>query len=157
MGDLNYQFSQVVPYGISDVYKATKLAIADTYGYKIKKADDNIYTLQVSVTASFFSPGENMFIALSEAANGHTQIAMSSISKTGGMALYQSRNNKNISEIMSAISFQLKKMKTIATKLTSTTPQNVVSELAQLKDLLDSGVISMEEFEKLKQKLMHIV
>ena len=50
MGDLNYQFSQVVPYGISDVYKATKLAIADTYGYKIKKADDNIIcSIQIQV------------------------------------------------------------------------------------------------------------
>jgi hypothetical protein len=93
----------VVNYNIDTVYDALLRAIPTISGFKVKDESRMAHRISVGIGASLFSWGELMAISLSEVGENKTGIEFSSQSKLGTEIAANSKNQKNIDNIIKAL------------------------------------------------------
>lgn len=169
MGKQSINFEQVLPYDIEDVYESVLDAVEHKWRFRIKKKMPLTHTIYVRAKMGIFTNGENMIVALSETAFGHTQITMSSVTGFIGSAwadddLSRVKNQRNIQKLMAQIAKELEHCTQVPPRTQSTTVQisaakvakqdDLLDKIEKLKRLLDSGDLSIDEYDKAKKKLL---
>lgn len=148
-----------VPYPPDVAYaalRAAALQLQREKNYSLKASDDITRRVVMKTGISLMSWGENITISIIAEPNGTSSISISSGTKTG-TPLDFGKNNKNINEIMDAFSKQLKnyKHKQITPKDSSGNAQvSIAEELEKLASLKEKGILSQQEFDAQKKKLL---
>lgn len=158
MGFLDHEGRVEFPYHKDDVFKALLEAIPTIKGIKIDKADKLSGHILAKAGVSLRSWGENIPISITEVSFGRTRISVTSTPKTGvlfGGALDLGKNRQNIESILEATSKILGRNSPVKTE--TVPPQeslNPAQRISQLKELLEKGLISIEEFESKKADIL---
>lgn len=139
------------------VFKAVMAAAPNIDGLSLDGADEISGRLTFKAGVSLASWGENISVQLISLAPTQTKLQVLSTPKTGimfGGANDFGKNRINIEKIISAVSKELSNMpqEVGPTQQTSTTSK--ADELLKLKELKDSGILSEEEFESEKKKIL---
>lgn len=149
-GTVEYPFSQ------KTVFKAIMEAAPNIEGLSVDSADEMSGRVTFKAGVSLASWGENIPVQLVRIAPTRTQMKVLSTPKTGvmfGGAMDFGKNRRNIEKIMSAVSTVLSAKP--SEKEISLNTSSDVDKLVKLKDLLDSKVITLEEFNEQKNRLLH--
>lgn len=149
-GTVEYPFSQ------KTVFKAIMEAAPNIEGLSVDSADEMSGRVTFKAGVSFASWGENIPVQLVRMAPTRTQMKVLSTPKTGvmfGGAMDFGKNRRNIEKIISAVSTVLSAKP--SEKEISLNVSSDVDKLVKLKDLLDSKVITLEEFNEQKNRLLH--
>lgn len=149
-GTVEYPFSQ------KTVFKAIMEAAPNIEGLSVDSADEMSGRVTFKVGVSLASWGENIPVQLVRMAPTRTQMKVLSTPKTGvmfGGAMDFGKNRRNIEKIISAVSTVLSAKP--SEKEISLNVSSDVDKLVKLKDLLDSKVITLEEFDEQKNRLLH--
>lgn len=149
-GTVEYPFSQ------KTVFKAIMEAAHNIEGLSIDSADEMSGRVTFKAGVSLASWGENIPVQLVRIAPSRTQMKVLSTPKTGvmfGGAMDFGKNRRNIEKIISAVSAVLSTKP--SEKEISLNASSDVDKLVKLKDLLDSKVITLEEFNEQKNRLLH--
>lgn len=149
-GTVEYPFSQ------KTVFKAIMEAAPNIEGLSVDSADEMSGRVTFKAGVSLASWGENILVQLVRIAPTRTQMKVLSTPKTGvmfGGAMDFGKNRRNIEKIISAVSTVLSAKP--SEKEISLNTSSDVDKLVKLKDLLDSKVITLEEFNEQKNRLLH--
>lgn len=149
-GTVEYPFSQ------KTVFKAIMEAAPNIEGLSVDSADEMSGRVTFKAGVSLASWGENIPVQLVRIAPSRTQMKVLSTPKTGvmfGGAMDFGKNRRNIEKIISAVSTVLSAKP--SEKEISLNASSDVDMLVKLKDLLDSKVITLEEFNEQKNRLLH--
>lgn len=149
-GTVEYPFSQ------KTVFKAIMEAAPNIEGLSVDSADEMSGRVTFKAGVSLASWGENIPVQLIRIAPTRTQMKVLSTPKTGvmfGGAMDFGKNRRNIEKIISAVSTVLSAKP--SEKEISLNASSDVDKLVKLKDLLDSKVITLEEFNEQKNRLLH--
>lgn len=149
-GTVEYPFSQ------KTVFKAIMEAAPNIEGLSVDSADEMSGRVTFKAGVSLASWGENIPVQLVRMAPTRTQMKVLSTPKTGvmfGGAMDFGKNRRNIEKIISAVSTVLSAKP--SEKEISLNVSSDVDKLVKLKDLLDSKVITLEEFDEQKNRLLH--
>lgn len=149
-GTVEYPFSQ------KTVFKAIMEAAPNIEGLSVDSADEMSGRVTFKAGVSLASWGENIPVQLVRIAPTRTQMKVLSTPKTGvmfGGAMDFGKNRRNIEKIISAVSTVLS-AKPSEREISLNTSSDV-DKLVKLKDLLDSKVITLEEFNEQKNRLLH--
>lgn len=125
-------------------------------GLSVDSADEMSGRVTFKAGVSLASWGENIPVQLVRMAPTRTQMKVLSTPKTGvmfGGAMDFGKNRRNIEKIISAVSTVLSAKP--SEKEISLNVSSDVDKLVKLKDLLDSKVITLEEFNEQKNRLLH--
>ena len=145
------------PYSKKTVFDAIIEVAPKIDGLSLDSADEISGRVTFKAGVSLASWGENIPVQLVEVTPVRTQMKVLSSPKTGvmfGGAMDFGKNRQNIEKIINAVSGALANKpaeieQPKATSLTSTS-----DELIKLKSLLDSGVLSKEEFDEEKKRIL---
>lgn len=145
------------PYSKKTVFDAIIVVAPKIDGLSLDSADEISGRVTFKAGVSLASWGENIPVQLVEVTPVRTQMKVLSSPKTGvmfGGAMDFGKNRQNIEKIINAVSGALANKpaeieQPKATSLTSTS-----DELIKLKSLLDSGVLSKEEFDEEKKRIL---
>lgn len=156
MGFLDHEGGAEFPYHKDDVFDAIVQSISTIKGMKVDKSDKLSGHILVKAGISLMSWGENIPMSLSEVSFGRTRVSVTSTPKTGalfGGAFDLGKNRRNIENILEATSKILSRKAPVkADSLSQTENLTPAQRMAQLKELLDKGLISVDEFEKKKDR-----
>ena len=158
MGFLDHEGGAEFPYHKDDVFGALVKAIPTVKGFKIDKADKLTGHILAKAGVSLMSWGENIPISIVEVSPGRTRVSITSTPKTGAMfggAFDLGKNRKNIEDILEATSKILSSkppVKSDAAK--QQVAMDPTQRISKLKELLDKGLISNDEFEKKKADIL---
>lgn len=94
----------VVNYNIDKVFDAVIKAAESLSGFSVKNSNRLTHSISINVGMSLFSWGEQMTVSLNDLAENKTEIAFSSGSKLGTEFAANSKNRKNIDNLMNAMS-----------------------------------------------------
>ncbi|MGE4308893.1 SHOCT domain-containing protein [Bacteroides sp.] len=145
------------PFSIKTVFKAIIEAAPNIDGLSLDSADEMSGYLTFKAGVSLASWGENIPVQLVKISQTRTKMQILSTPKTGvmfGGAMDFGKNRQNIDKIIKAVSAVLAS-KPIENDINST--QNISSvadELLKLKKLNDDGILSDNEFEEEKQRIL---
>lgn len=168
--------SHVLPYSPTDCFLALKrtayrLSSTSMYNYKTESIDETLQRITLKAGMSWRSFGENIAITVSPAPDGFSSVSIISTTRTGAL-VDLGKNNKNINEIMEVFSEQLKTCKKVSpqsnqkvearrymnnsqTTRSTSSGDDAISKLERLAKLRDSGVLTEEEFEQQKAKILN--
>ena len=124
---------------------------------KIDSSDKMTGRIVVKAGVSLWSWGENIPIQLYSINETNTRVKITSSPKTGimfGGAFDMGKNRKNIESILFATSKILESYEPEVTAFNTLKAKSVADEILGLKELLDQGALTHEEFERLKLKLL---
>ena len=147
-GEVEYPFSQ------KTVLKAIMEAAPNINGLSLDSADEISGRVTFKAGVSLASWGENIPVQLIKVASTRTQMKIMSTPKTGvmfGGAMDFGKNQQNIDKIINAVSSVLAKYPP------ETEPEkkvDVAEQLTKLKQLVDQGVLTEEEFAEQKKKIL---
>lgn len=147
-GEVEYPFSQ------KTVFKAIMEAAPDINGLSLDSADEISGRITFKAGVSLASWGENIPVQLIKVAPTRTQMKIMSTPKTGvmfGGAMDFGKNQQNINKIINAVSAVL------ANYPSEVEPEkkvDVAEQLTKLKQLLDQGILTEEEFAEQKKKIL---
>lgn len=151
-GEVEYPFSK------NTVFKAIMEAASDISGLSLDSADELSGTVTFKAGVSLASWGENIPIQLEEISSVKTRMKVLSTPKTGvmfGGTMDFGKNRQNIDKIINAVSKVLstkpKEKETICSQQVS-----IADEIAKLNELKKDGVLSDEEFETQKSRLLDL-
>lgn len=148
-GEVEYPFSK------KTVFKALMQASQHISGLSLDNADELSGRVTFKAGVSLASWGENIPVQLNEISPYKTQMKVMSTPKTGimfGGAMDFGKNQENINKIINAVSAELSKVKPEIPNAEASV--NVADELIKLKQLKDSGVLTDEEFNQQKKKVL---
>lgn len=157
MSFVDHEGSVEYPFSKKTVFDALMEAAPKIEGLDLDSADEVSGRVTFKAGVSLASWGENIPVQLIEVAPTRTQMKVMSSPKTGimfGGAMDLGKNRRNIEKIISAVSDVLAKK---PAEVAQTKPAAFISttdELIKLKSLFDSGVLSQEEFEEQKKKIL---
>ena len=147
-GEVEYPFSQ------KTVFKAIMDAAPNINGLSLDSADEISGRVTFKAGISLASWGENIPVQLIKVASTRTRMKIMSTPKTGvmfGGAMDFGKNQQNIDKIINAVS-------TVLTNYPSEVePErevDVAEQLTKLKQLVDQGVLTEEEFTEQKKKIL---
>lgn len=147
-GEVEYPFSQ------KTVFKAIMEAAPNINGLSLDSADEISGRVTFKAGVSLASWGENIPVQLIKVAPTRTQMKIMSTPKTGvmfGGAMDFGKNQQNIDKIINAVSAVL------STYPSETEPEqkvDIAEQLTKLKQLVDQGVLTEEEFAEQKKKIL---
>ena len=124
-------------------------------GLSLDSADEISGRVTFKAGVSLASWGENIPVQLIKVAPTRTQMKIMSTPKTGvmfGGAMDFGKNQQNIDKIINAVSAVL------ANYPSETEPErkvDVAEQLTKLKQLVDQGVLTEEEFDEQKRKILN--
>lgn len=147
-GEVEYPFSQ------KTVFKAIMEAAQNISGLSLDSADEISGRVTFKAGVSLASWGENIPVQLIKVAPTRTQMKIMSTPKTGvmfGGAMDFGKNRQNINKIINAVSAVL------ANYPVEVEPEkkiDVVDQLTKLKQLVDQGILTDQEFAEQKKKIL---
>ena len=145
------------------VFRALCEAIPSLGGMKIDRKDELAARLDVSVGMSAFSWGEKVSVAVTSAGTNSSTVGVASGAKTIlGSATVHGKNRKNVAQIIARASDILNsKGVTWAAELAAAQPNPVAAasgsisdELTKLAAFRDQGVLTEQEFQAAKGRLL---
>lgn len=142
------------PYKRDTVFEAICKAIPTIGGFKLDTADKLSGRITVKAGISAWSWGENIPIQLTSTSNFITKMQITSAHKVLVGVFDMGKNRKNVEQIISATSDILSKLPP-EVEQTSTSTNSIADEIQKLKNLLDSGVLTLNEFNQQKAKLLN--
>lgn len=158
MALLDHNGESEFPFKRDTVFNAICKAIPAIDGLKLDNADKLTGRITVKAGVSLFSWGENIPIQLSSLSETKTKVQITSSPKTGmmfGGAFDMGKNRKNIERILSATSKILSALEPEIQTSENVKTTSIADELQKLKKLLDEGILTKEEFDQQKVKLLH--
>lgn len=147
-GEVEYPFSQ------KTVFKAIMEAAPDINGLSLDSADEISGRVTFKAGVSLASWGENIPVQLIKVAPTRTQMKIMSTPKTGimfGGAMDFGKNQQNIDRIINAVSAVLANY---PSETEAESKIDVAEQLTKLKQLLDQGVLTEQEFTEQKKKIL---
>jgi hypothetical protein len=157
MAFLDHNGESEFPFKKDTVFDALCRVIPSLDGMKIDSADKLTGRIVVKAGVSLWSWGENIPIQLSSLSDTKTKIQITSSPKTGimfGGAFDMGKNRKNIERTLSATSNILSSLKPEPQIQETIKGTSVADEIQKLKRLLDEGILTHEEFNQQKAKLL---
>lgn len=157
MAILDHNGESEFPFKRNTVFEAICKAIPTVDGMKLDSADELSGRIMVKAGVTLWSWGENIPIQLTSLYETKTKVLITSTPKTGAMfggAFDMGKNRRNIEKILSETS---KILSTLQPETQSEERINTVSiadEIQKLKRLLDDGILTEEEFNQQKSKLL---
>jgi len=157
MAILDHNGESEFPFKRNTVFEAICKAIPTVDGMKLDSADELSGRIMVKAGVNLWSWGENIPIQLTSLSETKTKVLITSTPKTGAMfggAFDMGKNRRNIEKILSETS---KILSTLQPETQSEERINTVSiadEIQKLKRLLDDGILTEEEFNQQKSKLL---
>lgn len=147
-GEVEYPFSQ------KTVFKAIMEAAPNISGLSLDSADEISGRVIFNAGVSLASWGENIPVQLIKVSPTRTQMKIMSTPKTGvmfGGAMDFGKNQQNINKIINAVSAVL-----ATYPVEKETPNNIdmADQLIKLKQLLDQGILTEEEYNEQKRKIL---
>lgn len=149
-GEVEYPYSQ------KTVFDALMAASNKIDGLELDSADEVSGRVTLKAGVSLRSWGENIPVQLVSVTPVRTRVQIMSTPKTGvmfGGAMDLGKNRQNIEKIIRAVSDELAG-KEPEKETASIDTATVSDELIKLKQLLDQGVLTQEEFDEQKRKLL---
>ncbi|MFA6667611.1 MAG: SHOCT domain-containing protein [Bacilli bacterium] len=140
------------------VFNAVCKAVPKINGMKIDNADKLSGRIMVKAGVTIWSWGENIPIQLISISRTKTKVQITSTPKTGimfGGAFDMGKNRKNIEKILSETSEVLSTLQPEVQSQEETNTVSVADEIQKLKKLLDDGILTEEEFNRQKVKLLN--
>lgn len=144
------------PYSKKTVFDALMEASNKIEGISLDSADEVSGRVVFKAGVSLASWGENIPVQLVEVSPTITQMKVMSSPKTGimfGGAMDLGKNRRNIEKIISAVSDVLANKPAEVEKPKAAPIASTTDELIKLKSLLDSGVLTQEEFDEQKKRI----
>lgn len=157
MSLVDHEGSVEYPFSKKTVFDALMEAAPKIDGLDLDSADEVSGRIIFKAGVSLVSWGENIPVQLVEVAPTRTQMKVMSSPKTGilfGGAMDLGKNRRNIEKIISAVSDVLANKPAEAGKPKSAFVASTTDELIKLKSLLDSGVLTQEEFDEQKKRVL---
>lgn len=164
MALLDHNGESEFPYKKNTVFDAICNAIPRIAGMKIDRADRLTGRIIVKAGVTLWSWGENIPIQLIAVSDTKTKVQITSTPKTGvmfGGAMDMGKNRQNIEQILFQTSQILSQLPPELSPAPMPPPPpptvkatSVADEIQKLKKLFDDNVLSEEEFNKLKAKLL---
>lgn len=158
MAILDHNGESEFPFRKDTVFDAVCKAVPKVNGMKINNSDKLSGRIMVKAGVTLWSWGENIPIQLTSLSETKTKMQITSSPKTGvmfGGAMDMGKNRKNIEKIIAETSKILSTLPPEAqTKEETKTSSSVADEIQKMKSLLDSGVLTQEEFDIQKKKLL---
>jgi hypothetical protein len=157
MAFLDHNGESEFPFKKETVFDAICKAVPSLDGMKIDSADKLTGRVIVKAGVSLFSWGENIPIQLLSLSDNKTKVQITSSPKTGimfGGAFDMGKNRRNIEKILSATSNILAKFQPESDQPNISKMGSVADEIQKLKKLLDEGILTEEEFNQQKAKLL---
>lgn len=162
MGWMNKQGEADYPFSKDIVFEAVCQAIASIGHMRIDTTNEAIGQIVVRTNVNLLNFGERIPIQISEVDESKTKVQVTSSPK-GGIWLAGpfdfGRNKKNIDLILSATSSILSSRKPALQKVEARNDDvitdSVADELKKLKNLMDEGILTKEEFNEQKAKLLN--
>jgi hypothetical protein len=157
MSLVDYEGSVEYPFSKKTVFDALMAAAPKIDGLELDSADEVSGRVTFKAGLSLASWGEIIPVQLIEVAPTRTQMKVMSSPKTGimfGGAMDLGKNRRNIEKIISAVSDVLSTKPSEIEKPKPVSVSSTTDELIKLKSLLDSGVLSQEEFDEQKKKVL---
>lgn len=158
MALLDHNGESEFPFKRDTVFDAVCKAIAKVDGMKIDNSDKLSGRIMVKAGVTLWSWGENIPIQLTALSATRTKMQITSSPKTGlmfGGAMDMGKNRKNIEKIISETSKILSTLPAeIQVKEETNTASSVADEIQKFKNLLDTGVLTEEEFNEQKKRLL---
>lgn len=142
------------PFSIKTVFTAIIDAAPNIEGLELDGADEISGRVTFKAGVSLASWGENIPVQLIQVSNTRTKMQIMSTPKTGvmfGGAMDMGKNRKNIEKIINAVS------KILANKEPEVAVQpscSITDEMLKLKQLLDAGALTKEEFDEQKKHIL---
>lgn len=149
-GEVEYPYSQ------KTVFDALMAASKKIDGLELDSADEVSGRVTLKAGVSLRSWGENIPVQLVSVTPVRTRVQIMSTPKTGvmfGGAMDLGKNRQNIEKIIRSVSDELAG-KEPEKETASIDTATVSDELIKLKQLLDQGVLTQEEFDEQKRKLL---
>ncbi|MST83662.1 SHOCT domain-containing protein [Hallella mizrahii] len=155
MSLVDHEGEVVYPYSKKTVFNAVMEAANNISGLSLDSADELSGRVTFKAGVSLASWGENIPVQLEEIGANQTKMKVLSTPKTGimfGGAMDFGKNRQNIEKIINAVSNALanKPKEQINVENTGST----ADELLKLKSLLDQKILTQEEFDAQKAKLL---
>lgn len=157
MSLVDHSGSVEYPYSKKTVFDAVMAASKHIDGFELDSADEMSGHVTLKAGVSWSSWGENIPIQLISVSPIRTKVEIISTPKTGvlfGGANDFGKNRRNIEKIISAISAQLHGKPAEVEQSQPVSNTSTADELLKLKQLKDAGVLSDDEFESQKQKIL---
>lgn len=157
MSLVDHSGSVEYPYSRKTVFDAIMRASKNIDGFELDSADEMSGHVTLKAGVSWSSWGENIPIQLISVSPVRTKVEIISTPKTGilfGGANDFGKNRRNIEKIISAISYQLQGIPAEVEQTHAVSNISSADELLKLKQLKDEGILSDEEFESQKQKIL---
>lgn len=145
------------PFSIKTVFKAIIDAAPNIDGLSLDSADEMSGYLTFKAGVSLASWGENIPVQLVRISDARTKMQILSTPKTGvmlGGAMDFGKNRQNIDKIIKAVSTVLASKPAENENNAVQSTFSVADELLKLKKLKDEGVLSDNEFEEEKQRIL---
>jgi hypothetical protein len=156
-GTVDYPFPAPV------VLRAVVTAVGDIRGMAIQEVNELAGHVYVKTGMSALSWGEKVTISVLDGGPGRSRVQIASGAKTiAGSATTHGRNRKNVQQIISAASHVLEQKGALWTQEMGLAPipeaipaqRSVADELQKLAELHAGGLLSLDEFESQKQRLL---
>jgi hypothetical protein len=158
MAFLDHEGGAEFPYSREDVLDALIKAIPTISGLKVQSADKLTGRVLVKAGVSLMSWGENIPISVLEMAPGRTRVSITSTPKTGalfGGAFDLGKNRKNIEQILDSLSRILSRNPPAQQSAVGADgTDSLITQLERLGNLKAQGVLTEEEFQAQKAKLL---
>jgi hypothetical protein len=157
MAILDHNGESEFPFKRDTVFDAICKAVPTISGMKLDNADKLAGRIMVKAGVTLWSWGENIPIQLTFISETKTKVSITSTPKTGvmfGGAFDMGKNRKNIENILSETSKILSLLEPEVQIEESTKTTSIADELQKLKKLLDDGILTKEEFNQQKSKLL---
>lgn len=157
MALLDHNGESEFPFRKEIVFEAIKKAIPQIEGMKVDNADKLTGRIVVKAGISLWSWGENIPIQLTALAETKTKVQITSSPKTGmmfGGAFDMGKNRNNIEKILLVTSNILSSIEPEKQAIKTSKEISIADEIYKLKNLLDNGILTLDEFNQQKAKLL---
>ena len=159
MALLNQNGEAEFPYSKENVFEAICRAVPIISGMKVETADKLTGRITVKANITLWSFGEAILIQISSPVEGITKVQITSGSKFGVLTdlFDMGKNRKNVERILSGTSAVLSQLSpsTGNSQTASSSKNSVADEIQKLKKLFDDGVLTKEEFQHQKTRLLN--
>ncbi len=145
------------PFSMKTVFEAVIEASKNIDGLSLNGADELSGRVTFKSGISLASWGENIPIQLVGISGTRTQMRILSTPKTGvmfGGAMDFGKNRQNIEKIINAVSKVLSTKPVETDKSAALSSAFIADELVKLKQLKDEGILTQEEFDVQKAKIL---
>ena len=151
-GDWNYVFTSMVPY-FGSMTLLPALVISAILYFGTARCRITITNKRVYGNAAF---GKRVDLPLDSISAVGTSIfkGLAVATSSGKIVFYDIANQEKMHGIISRLLIERQEKNTVSATIKQETPQSNADELRKYKELLDSGIITQEEFNAKKKQLL---